>query len=173
MLEISFSHEMGLKLSQSLFGHSLCLWYIFVPAHLIGKMHFGSKILWLICVLFSPLGILPSYWRWPLQAAYPPLLGVSGRVPPLSPWGFSVPTPVPGLWKVPQMPPFSALPTHDALVLFPSPSPLCHAHCFIHPPHLFCFPFWIRFKHSPLCLPYYLAFLGHSFFFLSTLLFIF
>ena len=43
---IIFTHAMGLNLCQSLVGHSLCLCYISIPAHLVGRTHFGSKILW-------------------------------------------------------------------------------------------------------------------------------
>ncbi|KRY63611.1 hypothetical protein T4D_14450 [Trichinella pseudospiralis] len=34
---------MGLKLGQSLVGHSLSLCSIFVPAHLVGRTNFGLK----------------------------------------------------------------------------------------------------------------------------------
>ena len=40
------AHGMGLKLGQSLVDLSLGLWSIFVPAHLVGKTHFGFKVLW-------------------------------------------------------------------------------------------------------------------------------
>lgn len=37
-------------------------------------------------VLTPPLEVLPGYRRWPLQAPYPPLIGVSARVTPWTPW---------------------------------------------------------------------------------------
>lgn len=40
---------MGLKLNQSLVSHSLSLYFIFVPAVLVGRTNFVSKILWVGC----------------------------------------------------------------------------------------------------------------------------
>jgi hypothetical protein len=37
----------------------------------------------------TPLGVLPGYRKRPLQDPYPPLLGVSGRVAPITPWSLS------------------------------------------------------------------------------------
>ena len=37
---------MGLKQEQSLFGYSLNLCFIFIPAHLVGGTNFGLKVFW-------------------------------------------------------------------------------------------------------------------------------
>ena len=121
--------------------------------------------------LSSPLGVLPGYRRWPLQAPYPLLPGVWVRVTLIDSLEYpqlrslahlrDAPTPssianfhflswsfFPGsvhtLWPITPLP-------------IPSPTqfPLS-----LHLRQLFYFPFWVRFKHPPLCLPCYLASLG-------------
>ena len=73
---------MGLRLGQSLVGHSLSLCSLFVPVFLVGRRstNFGLQFVWVVGVLISTLGFLPNYRRWTLQAPYPPFLGVSARV---------------------------------------------------------------------------------------------
>ena len=70
---------MGLKLGESLVGYSFSLGSIFVHEYLVGKTHFGSKVLW-VGILITPMGVLPDYRRWPRQAPYPSLLRVLARV---------------------------------------------------------------------------------------------
>ena len=48
-------HGIGLNLGQSLVGHSLYLYSIFISAHFVGRTHFGSKALW---VVFFPYPII-------------------------------------------------------------------------------------------------------------------
>ena len=67
-------------LGQSLVADSLLLWSIFVTAVLIGRANFGLKILWVVDIVISSLGVLPGYSMWSLQAPYSPLLGVLCRV---------------------------------------------------------------------------------------------
>lgn len=77
-----FFHGMGLRLGQSLVGHSPSLCSLFVPVFLVGRRstNFGLQFVWVVGVLISSLGLLPNYRRWTLQAPYPPFLGVSARV---------------------------------------------------------------------------------------------
>lgn len=69
-----------------------------VPAHLVGRTHFGFKVLWVGWYPYPSTGVLPSYRKWPPQAPYPPLLWVSTRVTPIDSLGPLFP--VPGLWRV-------------------------------------------------------------------------
>jgi hypothetical protein len=51
--------------------------------------------------LIPPLGVLPGYRRWLLQAPYASLLEVSARVTPID----SCPHLIPGLWHILEMTP--------------------------------------------------------------------
>ena len=44
---------MGLKLGQPLVGCSLSLCSIFIPVHLVGRINFGLKVLWVGCLFLS------------------------------------------------------------------------------------------------------------------------
>ena len=47
MSVVVLSHGMDLKLGQSLVGHSFNLLSIFIPEQLVGRINFGSKVLWM------------------------------------------------------------------------------------------------------------------------------
>lgn len=53
---------------------------MFVPVLLVGRTNFGSKVLWVGCCLYSSIGSPACLQEKAIQAPYPPLLGVSGRV---------------------------------------------------------------------------------------------
>jgi hypothetical protein len=75
---------MGFKLGQPLVGHSLKFCSIYIPAHLVGRINFGLKVLW---VGWSPppsTGSLRS--DQPLQSSCPQLVGVSDRDTPIDSW---------------------------------------------------------------------------------------
>jgi hypothetical protein len=79
---------MGLNMGQSLVGHSLSFCFIFVLEFLVSRKNCGWKVLWVGWCPYLSTESLPSYRRWPLQAPYHPLLGVSATIivvePPLS-----------------------------------------------------------------------------------------
>lgn len=76
-------------MGQLLVGHSLSLYNIFVPVHLVSRTQFGLRFRRSLAVLFSPIGVLPHHRKWPFQDSYPPLLGVSARETwDLFPFGF-------------------------------------------------------------------------------------
>jgi hypothetical protein len=132
---------MGLNSGWSLVGRSLSL-LSFVPAHLVDRTDFVQNV-WL-AVLIPPLGVLPGYRKWSLQ--YPPVLGASARVNPIDILG---PLPIPGLWKMIEIPCplpilFHAHPKPEPHCLhsppLPIPSPI-QSPPFIHLQYLFYLPF--------------------------------
>jgi hypothetical protein len=84
---IVLTRWMGLNLGQSPVNHHLSFCSIFVPAHLVGRTHFG--VCGWVAVLMYSLGVLPGYRQWPLQDPYSPLLEVSARVVPKTFWDLS------------------------------------------------------------------------------------
>ena len=78
---------MGLKLDQTLVGHSLNLCSIFIPVHLVGRINFGLRFCEWFGVPLIPLGVPSGYRRWPLHSPY-----LSGAFP------------VPGLKLISEMP---------------------------------------------------------------------
>ena len=93
---------------------------IFVPADLVGRTHFVSRVLWVVSVFIPPLGVLPGYRRWPLQAPYASLLGVSAKVTPID----SLEPPfLLGLWYVLEMPPTHPPPISILSPALPTPDP--------------------------------------------------
>ena len=88
---------MGFNLRQSLTGHSLSFYSVFVLAHPLGRTHFGSKALWVVAALILPLVVLLSYRKWPFQDLSSPLLRISAVVASIDCLG---PLPIPGLWQV-------------------------------------------------------------------------
>jgi hypothetical protein len=75
-------HGMDLKLGQSLVGHSLNLCSILISVLLVGRTNLGMKVLWVGWCPYASTGSLAVYRRWPHQAPYLLLLGVSARVFP-------------------------------------------------------------------------------------------
>jgi hypothetical protein len=70
---------MGLKLGQSLIGHSVSLCSIFVH-ELIGRTNFGSKVLWVDCCSYASTGRSAWLQEVSTSGSYLPLLEVSARV---------------------------------------------------------------------------------------------
>lgn len=78
---------MGLKLDQSLVGHSPNLCHLYHTTHLVGMLNVSSEGLWLDwCSKPSTENL--GYRKWPEQALYPPLLGIVGRVSLVDSWEF-------------------------------------------------------------------------------------
>jgi hypothetical protein len=79
------SCDIGLKLDQSLVGHTQNLCATFTPAHLAGRTNCSLKVLWLS---WCPI-LLPVH-RWPVQALYSLLLGVLACITLIESWEFSL-----------------------------------------------------------------------------------
>jgi hypothetical protein len=82
---LALSQGVGLQVEQSLVGCSLSLCSVFIPAHLVGKINIGLKVLW---VVWYPAQSL--LWRSCLATVgghfslyIPPLVGISARVTPI------------------------------------------------------------------------------------------
>ena len=54
MSEWALSHGMGLKLVQSFVSYSLNLCSIFIPTHIVDRINYGLKVLWLVGVVILP-----------------------------------------------------------------------------------------------------------------------
>jgi hypothetical protein len=78
---------MGLNLGHSLVTHSLILCSIFIPEHLLGRKHFGLKVLRVGCCPY-PSSRSPAWLQEVANAgSIYPLLGVSARVIDIDPLG--------------------------------------------------------------------------------------
>ena len=75
---------MGLKVDQSLVGHSFNFCSIFTPAHLVGRTRYKLKVLWLGWCPSSSIGSLEN------QASYLPLLVVLAIVTLIGSWDFYI-----------------------------------------------------------------------------------
>ena len=142
---------MGSQFGLAIGRPSLSLCSIFVPALLIGKTYFGSKVLWMGFILIPRLWVQPGYRRWP----FPTARSLSWS----HPHRLSGASPTPGLWFIITLPssPISIhlpCPLSTALSLHLIPLLLIPS---THLQWLFYFPFWVRFKLPPLVLPTYLA----------------
>jgi hypothetical protein len=65
---------MCLKLGQLLVGYSLSICSIFVPAFLVDRTNFGSKVLLGVGVSIALMGFLLGYRRFLLSGSTSPLL---------------------------------------------------------------------------------------------------
>ena len=100
------AHGMGIKLGQLLVGHSLSLCSIFVPAFLLDRANFWSKVIFLwnlkvVAVLIPLPWVLPGYRGWPLQIPYLQYYAPPLRSPTLTPGSLSLGN----LWLVLEMTP--------------------------------------------------------------------
>ena len=170
------AHGISIKLGQLLWGHFLSLCCIFVPAFLVNRTNFGSKVLW---VGWHPYhSTLGTAWlqKVTISESISPFLGISAKAPPhhrflgslthprsltSSPYGthpcqlmISIHSPYPlALFPVSPKKWFTIL-------TFPSPSPF-PPNPYLHlPPGTILFFLLVKFKHPCLGLFSCLASLG-------------
>lgn len=156
---------MGLKLGQSLDGHSFNFCSIFTPVHHVCKRNFESKVFGMCLCLSCSIGSLFCLQEIAISASILPLC---------QQYQLRLLSQIPGVFIVldfqlsqemfPLLIPIFSLST---LCLHPSPhEPLCtpslspsHTQCLpsIHPLCVFCLHFSMKFKHLPLDNSCYLA----------------
>lgn len=147
---LALSHSWGLRLGQSLVGHSLNFYSIFIPAHLVGRTHCGLNVLWVGQCPNTSIGSLAWLCRMQLfQVLYPLLQGVLAQVTQrflgvFLVLGFQFIPEIPP--SIPVLSPLSILSTIDPFCFHPYP--LVHKVPFLYaPPFLFHFAFSIKLGH--------------------------